>query len=215
MAKKEFGKIINIDMGESLLLNIEGIEGKLKSHLIGLIPSEFIIIKAPIGYSGINKYLFEGNKLDVRYIKYGHAYHFETNIISLVTKPKSMLILDYPTTVDSASFRSSERHDCFILCIIEIEGQEYKGNIMDISLEGCRCMITELSSKYKRIIKKDSLNATLKFESPSDKNDIELPVLIVNKSAYKSSSKLGIKFDNIEDETKSRLVSITEFLDMH
>jgi len=215
MAKKIFGQRINIEMGTSLLLNIEGIEEKLKSHLIGLIPSEFIIIKAPIGYSGIREKLFEGNKVTIRYIQHGHAYGFESSIISLVTKPKTMLILNYPTTVDTASFRKTERFDCYIPCIIEIEGQDYTSTIMDISLKGCRCLLPELSSKTQRIVDQNVLSATLKFESPSDKDNIELSALIVNVSDYKSASKVGIKFDNLDNGVERRLVRITEFLEKY
>ena len=215
MAKKQFGQRIDIEMGASLLLKIDGIDEKLKSHLIGLIPSEFIIIKAPIGYSGIKEKLFEGNKVTIRYIQHGHAYGFESFIISLVTKPKTMLILNYPTTVATASIRKTERYDCYIPCILEIEGQDYAGTIMDISLKGCCCLLSGLSSKFQRSIENNALSATLKFESPSDKNDIELSALIVNKSDYKSASKIGIAFDNLDNEVERRLVRITEFLENH
>ena len=213
MATKQFGQRISIEMGASLLLSIEGIEEKLKSHLIGLVPSEFIIIKAPIGYSGIKEKLIEGNKVTVRYIQHGQAYGFETFIISLVTKPKTMLILSYPTTVTTASLRKAERYDCYIPCVLEIEGQDHAGTIMDISLIGCRCLLQELSSKSQRLIEKSPLSATLKFESPSDKDNIDLPTLIVNSSVYKSASKVGMTFDNLDDEVEKRLLRITEFLD--
>ena len=84
---------------------------------------------------------------------------------------------------------------------------------MDISLKGCCCLLPELSSKFQRIIENNALSATLKFESPSDKNDIELSALIVNKSDYKSASKIGIAFDNLDNEVERRLVRITEFLE--
>lgn len=213
MTEKQFGQRINIEIGASLLLNIEGMEEKLKSHLIGLIPSEFIIIKAPIGYSGINEKLFEGNKVTVRYIQHGHAYGFESYIISVVTKPKTMIILSYPTTIATASLRKTERYDCYIPCILEIEGQEHAGTIMDLSLKGCRCLLPELSSKSQRLIEKDALSATLKFESPCDNNNIELSALIVNKSDYKSASKIGIIFDSLDDDVEKSLTMITEFLD--
>lgn len=215
MAIKKFGQRINIEMGASLLLNIEGIEGKLKSHMIGMISSEFLIIKAPIGYSGIKDKLFEGNKVTVRYIQHGYAFSFESFIIYLVTKPKTMLILSYPTTVNSGSFRKAERYDCYIPCIVEIEGQDYTGTIMDISLNGCRCMLPMWSPKSQKIIEKDVLSAVLKFESPSDKDNIELPVSIVNKSDYKSALKIGISFDNLDSDVERSLVRVTDYLEKH
>lgn len=213
MAKQIFGQRINIDMGTSLLLNIEGIEEKLKSYLIGLVPSEFMIIKAPIGYSGIKEKLFEGNKLTIRYLQSGQAYGFESFIISLVTKPKTMLILSYPTTINTVSLRKTERYDCYIPCILEIEGQDFTGTIMDISLKGCSCLLQGLPSKLQRTVDKNALNGTLKFESPIDKDNIELSTLIVNQSGYKSASEIGMLFDNMDSEVERNLARITEFLE--
>ncbi len=215
MAKQIFGQRINIEMGTSLLLNIEGIEGKLKSYLIGLIPSEFMIIKAPIGYSGIKEKLFEGNKVTVRYIQHGQAYGFESFIMTVVTKPKTMLILSYPTTINTVSLRKTERYDCYIPCVLEIEGQDFTGTIMDISLSGCRCLIPELPSKIQRSVNKDTISGTLKFESPNNKDNLELSVLVVNKSDYKSASKIGLSFDNLDSEVERTLVRVTEFLEKH
>jgi c-di-GMP-binding flagellar brake protein YcgR len=215
MTKQIFGQRINIEMGASLLLNIEGIEGKFKSHLIGLVPSEFMIIKAPIGYSGIKEKLFEGNKVTVRYIQHGQAYGFESFIMTLVTKPKTMLILSYPTTINTVSLRKAERYDCYIPCVLEIEGQELTGTIMDISLKGCRCLLPELPSKIQRSVDKDAISGTLKFESPNNKDNIELSVLIVNKSDYKSASKIGLLFDDLDSEVERSLVKVTEFLEKH
>ncbi len=213
MTDRQFGQRISIEMGTGLILSIDGIEEKLKSHLIGMLPSEFLIIRAPIGYSGIKEKLFEGNKVTVRYIEHGHAYGFEAFIMSLVTKPKTMLILSYPTTIKTATLRKAERHDCHVPCVLKIEGQDYTGAVMDISSSGCRCLLPALSSGSQRTIEKDALGATLMFESPSDKDEIELSVLIVNKSDYKSSLKVGMTFDGLDDEITRRLTRVIEFLE--
>ena len=110
-----------------------------------------------------------------------------------------MLILDYPTIVAATSLRKTERYDCYIPCVLEIDGQDFAGTVMDISLEGCRCLLPDLSSKSQRIIEKNALSATLKFESPSNKDDIEISALILNKTDYKSVTKIGIKFENLDD----------------
>jgi c-di-GMP-binding flagellar brake protein YcgR len=213
MANKSFGQRINIELGTNLLLSIDGIEGNLKSNLIGLVASEFIIIKAPIGYSGINDKLIEGNKITIKYIHHGGVFAFESFIISLISKPKTMIILSYPTTVNSASLRKSERHDCFIPCELEIEGKEISGTIMDISLKGCRCLVPELPEKLQRSVEKESIKSTLKFEQPNNKNKIELAVTIVNMSEYKSASKIGLAYEELDSDAENSLIGLTEFLE--
>jgi c-di-GMP-binding flagellar brake protein YcgR len=211
--KNQFKQRINIDVGANLMLEIDGIDGKLKSHMIGMIPSEFIIIKAPIGHAGVREKLFEGNKVTVRYIQHSHVYGFESYIISLITKPKTMIILDYPTSVVTVSLRKSERYDCYIPCTTEIDGKEYSGTLMDISEKGCRCLISGLPEQFQRKVEAGDLTGVLKFESPSDKEDIEIPVVFVNQSDYKSAKKTGLSFEVLDKETELRVIKLTQFLD--
>lgn len=213
MTTSKYVQRINIEMGSNLLINIQGIEGRLKSHLIGLIPSEFIVIKAPIGHSGIREKFFEGNKVTVRYIQHGQAYGFESDIITLVTKPKTMLIIDYPIRISTVSLRKAERYDCYIPCSLEIEGESLSCTIMDISLTGCRCMVPELSAMTQKTMEKDEISIRLKFESPSDNETIELPASIAYNADYKSVSKVGVAFNDLDDEAQRRLVRITDFLE--
>jgi len=213
MVEKQFGQRINIELGASLMINIKGIETKLKSHLIGLVPSEFIIIKAPIGHTGIREKLIAGNKVTVRYIQHGHVYGFESFVIDLITKPKTMLVIDYPTKVATASIRKSARHDCYIPCSLNIEGKEYQATIMDFSYKGCRCLLSGLPEQLERKIEGDALDATLKFDAPNDKANIEFSVQIVNSTEYKSASKLGVAFGELEEETEQRLIKIAEYLE--
>ena len=92
-AERPFGQRIEIELGTDLTLDIQGLEGKMKSNLVGLVPSEFLIIAAPVGVTGIRQRLFEGNKMTLRYRQHGSVYGFKTQIITMITKPKPMLIL--------------------------------------------------------------------------------------------------------------------------
>lgn len=212
-AERPFGQRIEIELGTDLTLDIQGLEGKVKSNLVGLVPSEFLIIAAPVGVTGIRQRLFEGNKVTLRYRQHGSVHGFETQIITMITKPKPMLILHYPQKSASVTLRKSARVYCFINCTLEIDNEEYPGTIMDISASGCRCLVPMLSDTHKRTIDKEGIEAKLAFTAPNDKNEMEVWVKIVNQTDERAASKLGIGFSEPEEELAGRIKRLCEFLD--
>ena len=213
MAEKKIGERIDIGMGTGMMLDIEGVDGKVKSRLVGLVPSEFIIVTAPIGHAGIREKLFGGNKLTLRYIFAGKVYGFETEIIAMITKPKSMLVIHYPSTFMTASLRKSERYDCYIPCKMKIDNTDYEGTIMDFSTSGVRCLIPGLSEKIQRDIASDGVDGVLIFDAPNDKKSLDISVTIVNQTEYKSASKVGVAFDAFDDDVQVRVDKLAEFLE--
>lgn len=212
-ATETFGQRINIELGTEVVLDIQGVEGKVKSNLVGLVPSEFLIIATPVGVTGIRQRLFDGNKVTLRYKQDGFVYGFETQIITMVTKPKSMLILHYPQKSASVTLRKSERVCCFVNCTLEIDNKDYPGTIMDISKSGCRCLVPMLSDTHKRTIDKDGMEAKLTFTAPNDKSEMEVWVKIVNQVDERAASKLGMGFVEPEEELAGRIKRLCEFLD--
>ncbi len=212
-ATSTFGQHVNIEPGLQVSLNIDGHDGKVKSQVVGLIPGEFLVLTAPIGVSGIREQLGEGNKVTVRYVYNGFVYGFETQIMTLITRPRTMMIIYYPQKSASVTLRKSERVNCFINCTLTIENEEYCGTIMDISQCGCRCLIPLLPEKTYRQVEKDSIEAKLSFTAPNDKNELELNVRIVNHTIDGAASKLGVGYNEPDEVTATRIRKLCEFLD--
>ncbi len=212
-ATSTFGQHVNIELGLQVSLNIDGHDDKVKSQVVGLIPGEFLILTAPVGVAGIREMLSEGNKVTVRYVYSGFVYGFETQIMTLITKPRTMMIIYYPQKSASVTLRKSERINCFINCTLTINNEEHCGTIMDISQCGCRCVIPMLPEKIYREIEKDSIEAKLSFTAPNDKNELEVDVRMVNHSIDRAASKLGMGYNEPDEETATRLKKLCEFLD--
>ena len=210
MAKNnKAGFRLNMDIGTPLHINIQGLEMKIKTKLIGMEAWEYLIIKAPVGYTGIRKKMVEGNKVVVRYIQEGNIYGFEAYILAIIDKPTSLLVIDYPRNVEEKSIRKAERKDCYIPCTLVIEDEESEGALVDISTGGCRCIAPNHYSKDLAGPSNGS-NVKISFDSPAEDWQIALEGLIVNTSEYHAAARLGVKFT---EETEENLEHIQKLLD--
>ena len=212
MSEQHLGMRLNIELGTELMLDVHGMEGKMKSRLIGHEPSEFLIVRTPIGYVGVRRNLFEGNKVTVRYIHHGNVYGFESFILTLVNKPKSLLFLDYPTKVAQVSLRKNERYDCYIPCVANFDNKEEKATIMDLSLTGCRCLLPNISHRSKRKPPEIDKEIMLRFESPAHGESIEIKAHVMNVTDYHSAARVGMVFDNRTDANHDGIKKLINFL---
>ena len=203
---------LNIELGTRIMLDIDGMDGKMKSIVIGQEPSEFLIVKAPVGHAGVRRKLFEGNKVTVRYAQHEHVYGFESFILALVNKPWSLLFLDYPTNVEQASLRKYERYDCYIPCRARFNDIEEQGTIIDASLTGCRCLLPSLSRNSKSKPPDIDQEIVLSFESPADEAQIEIEARVINTTEYHSAARVGMAFNESTDELKESIKNLTGFL---
>ena len=200
MANNSAGFRLNMNLGASLQIEIQGLDAKIKTKLIGMETWEYLIIKAPVGYAGIRSKMVEGNKVVVRYVQEGNVYGFEAFILAVINKPTSLLVIDYPSAVVEKTLRKSERKDCYINCMIEIDGKETEGALVDISTTGCRCIAPNLNSVDVQGPQIGS-NVTLVFDSPAEDWQMVLEGEIVNTTEYHAAARLGVKFaEGIEDK---------------
>ena len=200
MAQNNSGLRLNVDLGTALQIEIQGLDAKIKTKLIGMEAWEYLIIKAPVGYAGIRNKMVEGNKVIVRYVNEGNIYGFEAFILAVIDKPTSLLVIDYPNAVAEKTLRKSERKDCYITCMVEIDGRDTEGALVDISTTGCRCIAPNLNSVDVQGPQIGS-NVTLVFDSPAEDWQMVLEGQIVNTTEYHAAARLGIKFaEGIEDK---------------
>jgi c-di-GMP-binding flagellar brake protein YcgR len=212
MVEKHFGMRLDIELGTRIMLDIDGMEGKMKSMVVGQEPSEFLIVKAPVGHAGVRRNLFEGNKVTVRYAHHGHVYGFDSFILAVVNKPRSLLFLDYPTKIAQASLRKNERFDCYIPCKAAFNDNEEQGTIVDASLCGCRCLLPSLSRHSERKPPRIDQEIVLSFESPADETQMEIAARVINTTEYHSAARVGMAFNEGTDELEERIKNLTGFL---
>jgi len=92
-----------LEMGDSLQLEIEGYDPHFSSSLIGVVPDECLIIKAPQLFSAMGKTqsLLPGLEIGISCIHRGSVWGFKSRLTSVISEPSRLLMLEYPETIES------------------------------------------------------------------------------------------------------------------
>ena len=215
MIEVQGGKKIDIAGGTRVTLQIDGVELKLNSKMIGQETAEFIAVKIDIVDATINSKLFEGNKVTVRYLQDDSVYGFETAIIAAIDKPSRLLFLNYPDKIFQVSLRKKKRFDCYLPCDLHIYDDKKKATLLDLSNSGARCMLPNLSRLGGSHPPELDQRYQLALKSPADDMPLLIPAKVVNFKIDQSLCQLGLAFEFDDEVLEARLKSLVEFLAIH
>ena len=136
---------LDAEMGTNLLVQIHGVDGHMKSQLVGGSPDQYVIVASP-KRTGIAPKLFEGNQVLVRYIHDGAVCSFQSNIIDVVQSPFPLIFLSYPVIMERRTLREEQRNSCAVPVEAGYAGQTWPAEIKDFSRSGC-CLVSNLAGR--------------------------------------------------------------------
>lgn len=200
------GKRIAIDIGVLIKVELEGIEIPLQSSIVGLEANKYIIIKTPEPFNRIEHKLFKGNSLIIRYIADGTVYAFQSNVIEIITKPLSLLFVEYPKIIQRHDLRDQRRVNCHIPTHVNFDGKENIGCILDIAVSGCRCLVKGTNNPNLITYDLDD-RLTLKCIIPGIKEVATLRGKIKNLKRTRKEIDLGINFDIDQPKESRRMIA--------
>jgi len=137
MEKKEK---LAIAMGSELNMQIDGMEEKFKSTLIGIEAPTYLMVRMQIP-SKFRNQIDKGTTFLVRYIYMGNLYGFRTKSLGSVERPYKITFLSYPDIVESLNIRKALRISCFIPATLDLSEKQFRGLVMEISKNGTRFRI--------------------------------------------------------------------------
>ncbi|MBF0473417.1 MAG: PAS domain S-box protein [Nitrospirae bacterium] len=200
--------------GTRLILKIPAIDNlsyELNSTLVGIEPSKCIIVSISGNASEFGK--LKGLSVSATYLFHGIRYTFKSIITDVISNQFSLLIIDYPKSIEQISIRSNERIDCLLPVAIKVEEHEGIGTLINISKDGCKLMIKTLhdrnSDLIERFIMKDSdlidkfllkdksINLQFALLDKTDKITVDGFIINLYKEGFQTS--YGIKFINLND----------------
>jgi c-di-GMP-binding flagellar brake protein YcgR len=128
---------LDIDLRTNLMVQIEAVEGYLKSQLVGVVQDRFVVVTIPRSNLRIDNSLFLDKQIIVRYLHEGALFGFQSQIVDTITKPIPLMFLSYPKVVSRQEIRRYKRVDCFLPSSAELSGKPSDGAIINISRGGC------------------------------------------------------------------------------
>lgn len=192
-----------IALGSELNIQVEGMEEKFKSILIGIEAPAYLMVRMQIP-TKFRSQIDEGTTFMVRYVYMGDLYGFKTKSLGSVKKPYKVTFLSYPDKVENLNIRKAQRVSCFIPAILDLGNKQFRGLVLEISKSGIRFSINTNQEIINSVRIHDPLNISfplLGFEGIHSFKGI-----IKSISSDTAGISLGIEFAEI----KSSLESVIE-----
>jgi len=198
-------KNLLLGIGTDLLVHIDGIETRLRSSLIGMKPEEYIVVEAP-RVEGIEQTLYEGNKITVIFMLAGTVYGFESFILNTLKHPSRLIFISFPDTVGSYELRESQRVNCYLPAVMELDGAEkhYEGIILDISRLGCSFNAVSVAADASCLFQLGK-KVHLTFELPGLGESVLFSGKIKNLNLDERITSVGVQFDGIDEDLQNKI----------
>ncbi|MGE4297067.1 MAG: flagellar brake domain-containing protein [Desulfovibrionaceae bacterium] len=138
----------DFQVGTQAVLEPHGIGERFKSRFIGWEPDKFVAFQMPTRLE-LREHLYKDKPLIVRYLhRGGQVCGFESPIQAIIFKPHNILFVDYPPQIEVVSLREHRRAQCYLPCVLFVDGAEVHGAMLDISCGGCRFVVNDEKTAF-------------------------------------------------------------------
>jgi c-di-GMP-binding flagellar brake protein YcgR len=201
----EFGSStrLEVDVPTSLVIQLDGVEGYLKTKLVGMEPENFLIIAAPRANLTVRDRLTPGNTVVISYLHRGALFSFQSHVLNVIDTPYKLIFISYPKIISRKELRKTERVDCYLTGLAQIKDKELKGIIVDISNNGCRLVIRKDETGARKINADPGDNIPLNISGGAKDDNIDFSCIVRNKKDDTQMISLGLEFTEMEEEQKS------------
>ncbi|MGR3177403.1 MAG: PilZ domain-containing protein [Candidatus Anammoxibacter sp.] len=197
---------MKMDIGTVLYLEIPTIKSKIKSKLVTMTPGECLegslpMLIDPAFVEKCNNH--KGAEVVCKYVYDEMVYGFRSHLISVVTTPKKIITLEYPTSAKVQELRRYERISILLPTKITFGTTTFYGSIVDINETGCQVTIMDNTSGV-------DVKGFISYASQSDiyikvnlsgiKNNVTVPVVRNHLASEHDKVSVGFKFNYVDPQ---------------
>ncbi len=201
-----------ISLGNEVTIEIEGIEERFKSRMIGVDGDRFLILRSPVSLTAglVHANLSPGTGIIIRYLYHGTVWGFRSSVLEAIGGNLGILFVVFPAEVENYDLRSAQRVEARIPARV-LSGQDQdpiEGMIVDLSATGARVLFE--SSQIKDVAPTPSSTVTVlaRFDSNDEPTRLKCLVRSVQEDADRIS--LGVQYD---DPPPEAVTSISAYID--
>lgn len=198
-----------ITLGTGLIIEIVNLKQRIKSQLVGMEHGKYLIVRVSekdlIG--NFRSDHVKDSPMIVRYLHNGTVYGFSSSILNIVSTPAKLFFVTYPSKIDEFTVLSNSRHECILPALTMIGNDFVEMVILDISKQGCLCMVKTADPNDERLYGAVQVNKTIdiKVQFPGAEGKFGLVGKIRNVSKDVGKILLGVQFDNIPPDLRAQL----------
>jgi hypothetical protein len=205
----------HLAVGAEVLLEVEALKLRIKCVLVGFETGKYLIVRLSekdlIG-SFRSEHIKSG-QLIMRYLYQGAVYGFRPELLNVVPIPAKIFFLSYPSKIEEYVTRERDRFDCVLPAGTMLDNEIIDMVIIDISGEGCQCVIKADSGKSSALYSHMQVNKVLdiRVQFPGKEGTYRLPGRVRNLSKGHDRIILGVMFEGLAPAASER---IKEFISL-
>ncbi len=178
------------------------------SHVVGFKVPHCLMLEHPFADSGAHQIRI-GDVLWIRCFR-NKVLRFGVKVLHILKNPIPLLFLEYPRTVEEINLRKSERKKVFLRgTFLDLRERKpdraWEGYILDISDSGCL-----MWGDFVHLVDREVL---LSFRVPWTGQDVSAKARVVRCEVTEKGIRSGLKFVDLDDETRSRLKELLKSLE--
>lgn len=196
-----------MELGSHLQLEIQEENLLLKSEMIGMEADKYLIAKV-YQMNDNQEALIRKNKIIVKYFHKNSVLGFQSNVISIISKPEKIVFFEYPKEIENFDVRVIKRTPCFLPVKLEIDQNIVEGAIIDINGTGCCCEIKDFKITNEKTLNKISIH----LRNSKLKHGFTLLGNVKSVRHKKDKIYIGIMFVEFDGDTQVAIKAIVPTL---
>ncbi|MBA6414789.1 flagellar brake protein [Colwellia sp. 6M3] len=197
------GSVVTLDMSTPA-----GQRGKFRSTFIGYLQKHYVLVQYPDSskMGSFAKYIAPGMGVTVRGLIEGHegaVVAFISNVKQSIQIPSRILVLEFPREVSLQNLRASMRIETYIKAKTNIKDEYWGSIISDISISGCKLMITN----GEKLTLTDDKPVEIIIEDFQGLKNLKLEAEVCNSKIQTGGVLLGVKFS---DSSKTEVTKLLQ-----
>ncbi len=199
---------IHIPLGSELLAEISKMNLRFKFSLVGMEKGQFIVAKVyPNDLLGtFRSEAIKESNISLSFLQGDTVYEFSSEVLNVVTHPAKMFFMTYPRKIEETKVRRSIRYDCTIPAMTMVGHEIVSVTIVDISKEGCQCLIRDESgSDYLGDILQVNKRVDFKVQFPGSPHKSEIAGNIRTVTRDQDKIIMGVNFKELRQNVKTEI----------
>ncbi|TAN62981.1 PilZ domain-containing protein [bacterium] len=208
-----------VPLGTELLIEIMKLNLRIKNSLVGMEKGEFVLTKTSASdlVGTFRSDSVRDSEINISYFHDSTVYGFKSSVLNVVSSPSRLFFLAYPKKIEEIRMRHSMRYECILPATTMIGNEIVSMVIIDISADGCQCIIKTSIAKKDALSKLIQLNRMIEmmvvFPGAERKCRIRGKIRTMGQDLDKI--KIGVHFDDMLPDAKSEfdcfIALVTEF----
>jgi c-di-GMP-binding flagellar brake protein YcgR len=199
-----------ISLGTDVSIEVEGVEERFKSRMIGVDRERFLILRTPVSIAaGLQQTnLGSGTGIIIRYLFHGTVWGFRSSVLETLGGDLGVLFVAFPKEVENYDLRSAQRVEARIPVRVIAEEETIEGMIVDLSATGARILVE--AGQIKDAAPSPSASVTLLARFDTSDEPTKLDCLVRSVQEDSSRTSLGVQYESPSPEA---VASISTYID--